>query len=76
MTRLFDLYRVRDGQFMMRASLAGLVLAVPLDGPAAATVMVEQVARKSETPTHVWSIGVPRDQYHISLAREPLGVEI
>ena len=76
MTRLFDVHRVRDDQFMMRASLAGLALALPLDGSAAAAVVLEQVARKSDVPTYVWSIGVPRDQYRISIAREPLGVEI
>lgn len=74
MTRLFDVYR--GDEFLMRASLRGVVLFVPLDGSAAARIVVEQLKMGGEEPTLVSSCGVPSAQFSVRVARESLPPEL
>jgi hypothetical protein len=60
----------------MRASLQGLTLFLPIDGPTAARVVYEQRSMKSDSPTIVASCGTPPDVFSVMIATEVLGVTV
>lgn len=74
MTPLYDVYR--GTEFLMRASLRGLVLFAQLDGSACGRIVVEQKVQKRTEPTVVNSCSVPPQELSVSIARSSLSHEV
>lgn len=74
-TQLYDVTRP-NGEFLMRASLRGLALFIPIDGSACGRVVVEQKVRQQKEPTLVVSCGVPPQEFLVKLATSPCESEI